>query len=108
MNALAQPEPEPTAGPGAGASDGREATVGPFHTEQDLARKLAPWAGLAKRQRMVKYRLLAADLGVLFVAFVLGRLPAVIRNDMSLLHAMNVWWALGTRSGGEVLSSDAY
>ncbi len=93
MNALAQPEPEPTPGPGAGAPEGRDDTVVPFHNEHDLARSLAPWEGLAKRQRLVKYRLLAADLGVLFVAFVLGRLPAVIRNDMSLLHAMNVWWA---------------
>ena len=68
-------------------------TVVPLHTEQDLAKALAPWADLGKKQQWAKARLLATDLSVLWLCFLVGRLPLWIRNDISFLQGMNVWWA---------------
>ena len=90
MNAQAQPSP--LALPAPAPAPGRE-TVVPLYNEQDLARALAPWANLAKRQRWVKARLVATDLSVLVCCFLLGRLPLMLRDDQTLYQAMNVWWA---------------
>lgn len=68
-------------------------TVVPLYNEQDLARSLAPWAQLARRQRWVKARLVLTDLSVLWCCFVAGRLPAWFRDEVSLSQAMNIWWA---------------
>jgi undecaprenyl-phosphate galactose phosphotransferase len=65
----------------------------PLYNEQDLARALAPWAGLAKRQQWVKARLVLTDLSVLWCCFIAGRLPAWFRDEVTLAQAMNVWWA---------------
>lgn len=91
MNAQAQPKhlalPEtPT------STAGRE-TVIPLYNEQDLARAVAPWANLAKRQRLVRVRLLLTDLSVLWLCFLAGRLPLGIRENQSLVETFNIWWA---------------
>lgn len=71
----------------------RLGTVVPFYNEHDLARSLAPWAGLAQRQQMAKAWLVLTDLCVLGFCFIAGRLPAWFRDETSLSAAMNVWWA---------------
>ncbi|WP_319005910.1 undecaprenyl-phosphate galactose phosphotransferase WbaP [Hydrogenophaga taeniospiralis] len=78
----------PPSGPGRA-----QETVVPLYNEQDLARSLAPWAQLARRQRWVKARLVLTDLSVLWCCFIAGRLPAWFRDEVSLSQAMNVWWA---------------
>ncbi|MBU7576207.1 MAG: undecaprenyl-phosphate galactose phosphotransferase WbaP [Hydrogenophaga sp.] len=79
------PSPAPTeAGPG---------VVVPLYNEHDLARSLLPWADLARRQQKVKAWLVLTDLCVLALCFVAGRLPAWLRDEISLSQAMNVWWA---------------
>ncbi|PKO29783.1 MAG: undecaprenyl-phosphate galactose phosphotransferase WbaP [Betaproteobacteria bacterium HGW-Betaproteobacteria-9] len=78
----------PPSGPGRA-----QETVVPLYNEQDLARSLAPWAQLARRQRWVKARLVLTDLSVLWCCFIAGRLPAWFRDEMTLSQAMNIWWA---------------
>jgi Undecaprenyl-phosphate galactose phosphotransferase WbaP len=68
-------------------------TVVPLYNEHDLARSLTPWATLHRRQQEVKAWLVLTDLGVLWICFIAGRLPAWVRDEMSLMQAMNVWWA---------------
>ena len=68
-------------------------TVVPLYNEHDLARSFAPWADLTQRQQQAKAWLLLTDLCVLAICFVAGRLPAWVRDEISLSQAMNVWWA---------------
>ncbi|OGB17311.1 MAG: hypothetical protein A3E51_15760 [Burkholderiales bacterium RIFCSPHIGHO2_12_FULL_67_38] len=75
------------------AEGGPGTTVVPLYNEHDLARSLAPWANLARRQQEVKVWLVFTDLAVLAFCFIAGRLPAWFRDEMSLSQAMNVWWA---------------
>jgi Undecaprenyl-phosphate galactose phosphotransferase WbaP len=70
-----------------------QGVVVPFHTENDLARSLAPWADLQRRQQKVKAWLILTDLSVLALCFLAGRLPAWFREEVSFSQAMNVWWS---------------
>lgn len=72
--------------------DSPPGTVVPLYNEHDLARSLAPWANLNRRQNQVKAWLLLTDLGVLAFCFVAGRLPAWFRDELTLSQAMNIWW----------------
>jgi Undecaprenyl-phosphate galactose phosphotransferase WbaP len=74
-------------------AEGGPNTVVPLYNEHDLARSLAPWADLNHRQQQVTVWLVLTDLCVLSLCFVAGRLPAWLRDEMSLSQAMNVWWA---------------
>jgi Undecaprenyl-phosphate galactose phosphotransferase WbaP len=74
-------------------AEGGPSIVVPFYNEHDLARSLAPWANLHQRQQQAKAWLLLTDLSVLGLCFIAGRLPAWLREEMSLSQAMNVWWA---------------
>ncbi len=68
-------------------------TVVSFFNEYDLARALAPAEQLALRQRWVKTRLIVTDFLVLWACLLVGRLPLLLRDDMSLLQSANLWWA---------------
>ena len=72
-------------------AEGGPSIVVPFYNEHDLARSLAPWANLHQRQQQAKAWLLLTDLSVLGLCFIAGRLPAWLREEMSLSLAMNVW-----------------
>ena len=74
------------------ANEGAPAKIVPFYNEHDLARSLAPWASLHRRQQAVKAWLVLTDLCVLWLCFVAGRLPAWLRDEISLLQTMNLWW----------------
>jgi Undecaprenyl-phosphate galactose phosphotransferase WbaP len=87
----AQAQPTHLALPAPAPAHGRD-TVVPLYNEQDLAKALAPWAGLARRQYWVKARLVMTDLSVLVCCFILGRLPLVLRGDEGVFQAMNLWW----------------
>ncbi|MBL0918897.1 MAG: undecaprenyl-phosphate galactose phosphotransferase WbaP [Hydrogenophaga sp.] len=87
-----KPEPQPSA-EATPSAQGAPGVVVPFHNEHDLAHSLAPWANLAHRERQAKAWLVLTDLGVLAFCFVAGRLPAWLRDEMSLTQAMSVWWA---------------
>src|SRR5690606_13309769 len=67
--------------------------VVPLYNEHDLAHSLAPWADLTRRQQQAKAWLVLTDLSVLALCFLAGRLPAWLRDEISLAQAMNVWWA---------------
>lgn len=73
--------------------EGGKDTVVPLYNETDLARSLAPYARLSQVQRWVKLRLVLTDLSVLWLCFLAGRLPLVLRGEASLPQAMNIWWA---------------
>lgn len=68
--------------------------VVPLYNEHDLARNLAPWADLSQRQKKAHAWLVLTDVCVLWLCFVAGRLPAWLRDEISLSQAMNVWWAV--------------
>jgi Undecaprenyl-phosphate galactose phosphotransferase WbaP len=59
---------------------------------QVLARALAPWHARAWRLRWVKPCLVLADLAVIWLCFMAGRIPAWIRDDLTLWQALDVWW----------------
>ncbi|MDO9439141.1 undecaprenyl-phosphate galactose phosphotransferase WbaP [Hydrogenophaga sp.] len=71
----------------------RVGTVVPLYTEHDLARSLAPWSDLERRQQRVKAWLVMTDLCVLAFCFLAGRLPAWFRDEVVLSQTVNVWWA---------------
>lgn len=87
--AEAEAAPQP---PERRASEPGRDTVVPLYNEQDLARSLAPWMDLVRRQRWVRARLILADLSVLWCCFIAGRLPLWWREELTLSEAMNVWW----------------
>lgn len=89
---VARARPHPRARPLAAHAEASAGIVVPLHTEHDLARSLAPWADLTRRQNEVKAWLVLTDLCVLWLCFVAGRLPAWLRDDLTLAQAMNVWW----------------
>lgn len=88
----AHPQPKPLAKHASAPVSGNE-TIVPLYTEQDLARAVAPWSNLARRQHWVKARLVVTDLSVLACCFVLGLLPLVLRGNNGVVQAMNLWWA---------------
>lgn len=75
------------------ADDQSREGVIPLHGAQDLARSLAPWTDLVRRQRWVRAYLVLTDLCVLWFCFVAGRLPLWWLEDHALSESMNVWWA---------------
>lgn len=89
---MARARSHPRARPSASHVEASAGIVVPLHTEHDLARSLAPWADLTRRQNEVKAWLVLTDLCVLWLCFVAGRLPAWFRQDITLAEAMNVWW----------------
>ncbi|MDQ7747040.1 undecaprenyl-phosphate galactose phosphotransferase WbaP [Hydrogenophaga pseudoflava] len=89
----ARPSPLPQAAPQQPSTESGGDTVVSLYNEHDLARSLAPWAQLTRRQRWVSARLIVTDLSVLWCCFVAGRLPAWLLGEATLPQALNVWWA---------------
>jgi undecaprenyl-phosphate galactose phosphotransferase len=91
--ARARSHPRERLSPTTSPVDAGPGVVVPLYNEHDLARSLTPWADLARRQQKVKAWLVLTDLCVLALCFIAGRLPAWLRDEISLSQAMNVWWA---------------
>ncbi|WP_168708602.1 undecaprenyl-phosphate galactose phosphotransferase WbaP [Hydrogenophaga sp. PAMC20947] len=70
-------------------------TVVPLRSDHELARALAPWADWGRNQSWTKARLVATDLSVFWLCFLVGRLPMWLRQEVSLAEAMNIWWVGG-------------
>ena len=68
-------------------------TVVSLYNDQDLARALAPWKSHGRKQRWVKARLILSDLSILWCCLIIGRLPLVYSKELTLMDALNVWWA---------------
>ena len=88
----AQPKPAAHPAKAPGPSTERE-TVVPLRTDLELGRALAPWANWGRHQTLVKARLIATDLSILWVCFMAGRVTLLMQENMSLLSAANLWWA---------------
>jgi Undecaprenyl-phosphate galactose phosphotransferase WbaP len=91
--ARARTHPRESERPSPSTVEAGPGVVVPLYNEHDLARSLSPWADLARRQQKVKAWLVLTDLCVLGLCFLAGRLPAWLRDEISLSQAMNVWWA---------------
>lgn len=93
QNALRSGESPAANGPAPAQPTNAKPSVVSLYNEQDLTRAIAPWERLGQRQKWVKAQLILADLAVMWLCLIVGRLPLLIRNDMDIWAALTVWWS---------------